>query len=311
MQILNPGPNSPSTGPPVLIFGLGLIGSAIRDSLLDLGYGLHLDVSFDWNVPINRQPARKEIELACLELTLRFKKLAVVWSAGDAAFHSSAKDIVREFDTFLDSIQFVKRLQNSLSLDQLKFHFISSAGGLFEGQRLVTTESHPTPLRPYGQLKLDQEQALLAQFNPSELLFYRPSSVYGPTRQNHRKGLINNLVNNGRRAKVTVLDARIMSLRDYVFSQDIGRFVARSVLGDAFRNDQRPERFLVSARCSSIFEVVQKVQRILNLNLKVRYDEHFGNNRNITFSDRIFPIGWKPVTLDVGLRQFLVQAHQA
>ena len=40
--------------------------------------------------------------------------------------------------------------------------------------------------------------------------------------------------------------------------------------------------FLVSAKCSSIFEVVEKIRRILNLQIRFRYDDQFGNHENIT-----------------------------
>ena len=40
------------------------------------------------------------------------------------------------------------------------FFLVSSAGGLFEGQRNVGDRSQPSPMRPYGFLKLRQEKLL-------------------------------------------------------------------------------------------------------------------------------------------------------
>jgi UDP-glucose 4-epimerase len=308
MQILSPGSGGDASGPLVLVFGLGMIGGTISHSLLRLGYEVRGDIAWDWNDAARRVEARELIAAHCRTIATAIDSLAVVWSAGNATFHSTAGEVQHELEVFTEAIGFVKSLRKALHAERFAFHFISSAGGLFEGQRVVGIDSRPAPQRPYGELKLAQETALLDHFGASELAFYRPSSVYGPMRQNARKGLINNLVNNGRKARTTVLDAHVMSLRDYVFSHDVGNFVAKCVRSGTTGEGQRPERFLVSSRCSSIFEVVRKIERILNLHLRVRYDENFGNSRSITFSERVMPAGWQPVALGVGLRQFLVDA---
>ena len=308
MHILSPGSSGDTAGSLVLVYGLGMLGAAISRALRRLGYELRSDLAFNWNNAGQRERARQQIIATCEANSHAASKLSIVWSAGSATFHSTENEVALELDVFTETIGMLKKLRESLNSAAFAFHFISSAGGLFEGQRLVGIESSPAPVRPYGQLKLAQEEALLANFEAGELAFYRPSSVYGPMLQNSRKGLINNLVNNGRNGRETVLDAHVMSLRDYVFSHDVGQYVAKSIRVGWSGELRRPERFLVSARCSSIFEVVKKIQHILNLNLRVRYDENFGNSRNITFSERVLPRDWHPVTLDVGLRQFLVGA---
>ena len=306
MQILSDAPDGETARSMVLIFGLGMIGSSICRSLQRLGYVRHQGIPYNWNNAAQRAQAHKNIFAVCRAVPPGTGKLAVVWSAGNSDFHSTDHEVAEEQAVFEESVGALQRLRESINPQKFWFHFISSAGGLFEGQRVVDFSSVAAPLRPYGRLKLAQEKVLTSVFDSQERVFYRPSSVYGPMVQNARKGLINNLINNGRNARVTVLDAHVMALRDYVFSHDIGQFVARCVRSGRRVENGRPERFLVSARCSSIFEVVRKIQRILNLNLRVRYDANFGNNRNITFSARTMPAGWRPVTLDVGLRQFLV-----
>jgi hypothetical protein len=96
-----------------------------------------------------------------------------------------------------------------------------------------------------------------------------------------------------------------MSLRDYVLAADIGNYVARQIRFEFRSERQVPVDFLVSAKCSSIFEVVQKIRRILNLPIKIRYDNRFDNHENITFSDTVMPCGWRPVSLETGIRQFI------
>jgi UDP-glucose 4-epimerase len=307
MQILSLDAERNTAGSVVLIFGLGMIGSAISASLRQLNFSREAEIAYDWSDKNQRTRAQCKIEDACRMVSSEPAKLAVVWSAGSAAFHSTTDEAAKEQDAFEDTTTFTKKLRQRVNPKQFTFHFMSSAGGLFEGQRVVNFDSIPNPIRPYGHLKLAQEKLLMSFFNPHELVFYRPSSVYGPMHQRTQKGLINNLVRNGRSERVTVLDARIMSLRDYVFSYDIGKYVARSIRFSKVQFEPT-ERFLVSSRCSSIFEVVKKIERVLNLSLRVRYDVNFGNHRNITFSDRILPKNWRPSSLEVGLRQFLIDS---
>jgi UDP-glucose 4-epimerase len=288
------------------MFGLGMIGSAIRDTLLDFEYHLMAKIDFDWQDVEQRKSAFNLIETSCLAYFPPPDRVSIVWSAGKGAFHSTQDEIFQEDVPFTDTVGFVLKLKQMLDSATLDFHYISSAGGLFEGQRVINDKSVPAPARPYGRLKLAQEQVLRSSFDRNEIAIYRPSSVYGPMVQKSQQGLINNLVSNGRNRRVTVLDAHVMALRDYVFSGDIGNFIAKRIRSGNTGVNGSTVHFLVSSRCSSIFEVVHKIERTLNLNLQFRYDESFGNNSNITFSDNVLPPGWSPSTLDVGIRQFLV-----
>jgi nucleoside-diphosphate-sugar epimerase len=306
VQILSSKSKSSTGGHLVIMFGLGMIGSAIRDSLLDFEYHLMARIDFDWQDVQQRDSDFSLIETSCLACSPPPDRISVVWSAGKGAFRSTQDELSRENIPFMNTVEFVLKLKKALDSARFDFHYISSAGGLFEGQRVINDKSIPAPVRPYGRLKLAQEQVLRNSFGKNEIAFYRPSSVYGPMVQKTQQGLINNLVSNGRNRRVTVLDAHVMALRDYVFSGDIGNFVAKRIRSGNTEVDGSPVHFLVSSRCSSIFEVVQKIERTLKLNLQFRYDESFGNNSNITFSDSVLPPGWSPSTLDVGIRQFLV-----
>ena len=288
------------------MFGLGMIGSAIRDTLFDFEYDLMAKIDFNWQDVQQWGGAFSLIETSCLAYSPPPDRVTVVWSAGKGAFHSTQDELSRENIPFMDTVGFVLKLRKALDSARFDFHYVSSAGGLFEGQRVINGKSIPAPVRPYGRLKLAQEQVLRRSFDKNEIAFYRPSSVYGPMVQKSQQGLINNLVSNGRNRRVTVLDAHVMALRDYVFSGDIGNFIAKRIRSGTTEVDGSPVHFLVSSRCSSIFEVVQKIERTLKLNLQFRYDESFGNHSNITFSDSVLPPGWSPSTLDVGIRQFLV-----
>jgi len=290
----------------VLLFGLGLIGTTIHSALLRLEFQLFSDIPFDWNDEWQLTGAFNAIESICAQYIGNIGRLSFVWSAGKAGFHSSHCDTDQEYSVFQKTVRFASDLKRNLQSSRFSFHCVSSAGGLFEGQRVICESSIPAPIRPYGILKKQQEDFLLDSFNRIEVTIYRPSSVYGPMAQKSRCGLINNLISNARNGRVTVLDAHVMSLRDYVFAGDIGNYIGKRVRFEIDSLNDEPTQFLVSAKCSSIFEVFEKIRRILNLHAQFRYDDQFGNHKNITFSDRIMPSGWRPGTLDVGIRQFMI-----
>lgn len=290
----------------VLLFGLGLIGSAIYKALLRLDFRLLADIPFEWHDDLQMEDAHRVIESLCEQYSQSCIRLSFVWSAGSAGFHSLQTEADQEFAIFQKTVRFASGLKEKIRPAHFSFQSVSSAGGLFEGQRIIRMSSKPTPMRPYGILKKQQEDHLLNTFSPDELTIYRPSSVYGPMTQKSRLGLINNLINNARNGRITVLDAHVMSLRDYVFAGDIGNYIGRQIRFG--REDKTNDwvRFLVSAKCSSIFEVFAKIRQILNLHAPYRYDDQFGNHKNITFSDSVLPQDWRPVTLDVGIRQFMI-----
>jgi nucleoside-diphosphate-sugar epimerase len=290
----------------LLLFGLGLIGSAISSALLRLDFRLLADIPFEWHDDLQISDAHSAIESLCQTYAQSGVQLSIVWSAGKAGFHSPQCDADQEFTIFQKTVRFASKLREKIRPAKFSFQSVSSAGGLFEGQRVIRKSSNPSPIRPYGVLKKQQEDHLFDAFDNDEIAIYRPSSVYGPMTQKSRLGLINNLINNARNGRITVIDAHVMSLRDYVFAGDIGNYIGRRIRFGLDDNTNEQVHFLVSAKCSSIFEVFAKIKRILNLHAQFRLDDQFGNHKNITFSDSVLPPGWRPVTLDVGIRQFMI-----
>jgi UDP-glucose 4-epimerase len=278
------------------MFGLGMIGSTISSALSRLDFKFLADIPFEWANELQMAEAFNAIESVCAQNALNADHLSIVWSAGKSGFYSIESDTDHEFLVFQNVVKFASMARKKVLPEKFSFHCVSSAGGLFEGQRVIRETSSPTPIRPYGHLKKRQEDFLLDCFKGKEVSIYRPSSVYGPTLTKSRHGLINNLICNARNGRVTVLDAHVMSLRDYVFAGDIGNYIGRRIRFGNGSSENKSAHFLVSSKCSSIFEVFEKVKRILNLHAQVRFDDQFGNHKNITFSDSVMPMGWRPVT---------------
>ena len=287
----------PGGGATAALFGLGLLGGRIAGSLRAAGYAVAAGLPFSWGSP----PGRKD-ELAAIRDVLAALpgRLDVLWSAGKGGFGMDRAQADREYADFCDVLD----LSRSLAADRpgggTRFHLVSSAGGLFEGQRHVTPRSLPAPRRPYGELKLRQERALAAA---GELcgLVYRPSSVFGLPRSGGRMGLIPTLLANGARYRVTTIFGAPDTLRDYVTAGDVARYVARR-MGEA--GGSPGTVILASCRPVSLSGVLAVVERVLARKAFLTYrPDPSDNTAHITFSPETQPPDWRPEGLDTAVRQ--------
>ncbi|MBT8062350.1 MAG: NAD-dependent epimerase/dehydratase family protein, partial [Gammaproteobacteria bacterium] len=163
-------------------------------------------------------------------------------------------------------------------------------------------ETMPRPLRPYGVMKLNQENALvqLAGEAGFKVRIYRPSTVYGTREFGFRTGLVSHLFWNALRNTPTTLEANFHALRDYVHAGDVAAYIANRVA--PFEADDQEVHFLVSGKPSSIFEIAGLVERMLGRTLVLRYSDRTQNDRDITFRSEVMPPSWRPHDLETGLR---------
>ena len=137
------------------VFGLGLIGSAILDRLRQRG-SMEIDaVRLSWNAP---DFLRQQLHDCGERLVPIFGRgpgtCHFLWRAGFAA---DAAETRRELVAFETVLEWVRNCAGRFSNVEFGFSLISSAGGIYEGQRRVDASSRCQPCRPYGVLKLDQE----------------------------------------------------------------------------------------------------------------------------------------------------------
>lgn len=227
-------------------------------------------------------------------------RLSIVWSAGRAGFSATEDDAAAELARYREVLDLAGELAGRFAGARTAFHLVSSAGGLFEGSVSVDPRSAPSPRRPYGRLKARQEDLLLASRAPMAKVVYRLGSVYGPPRAG-RMGLIPTLLDNGIHGRVSSIYGHLTTLRDYVSSEDVGRFIAAQI--DAEPPAEPAFHTLVSGRPASIFEIKQCVEKALGkrIYLSLRFDPV--NERHITFSGQLRPTGWRVTDLEVGIRK--------
>jgi nucleoside-diphosphate-sugar epimerase len=291
----------------VVIFGVGLIGKSIATSLKSCRPVSFMHLPLSWDRANQREIDLLAVTEQILEPrrnTLNIHQVDVIWSAGAAGFASSEQQLENEACSFRDVVAWTRSLRRSLPKAQLAFHLVSSAGGLFEGQRFIDAASIPNPQRPYGRLKVKQEEIADKLLSDLPILIYRPSSVYGFTKAQMRLGIINTLLLNSQRHQVTRIFGTLHTLRDYVFAQDIGQFIVKRTHTCKIKSEVFT---LASGKPTSVNELLGIMEQVFNRMPYAKLDLHPSNADHITYRKSILPRDWTPTDLKTGIR--LVAMH--
>ena len=303
MMILARPQDHPSSRRMLVVFGVGLIGSALVEALYRHGPWRTQRHHLSWT-----DPARYGAEIASAEATLadaQATRLHVVWCAGRAGF--GATEIEADLSTFRTALAMAERLATARPEREIAFHLISSAGGLFEGQRHVDQDSVPAPRRPYAELKLRQEEMLAAASERLVKRVYRLTSVYGHPDGPRRRGLITTLLVNGLRQRVSSIVGRATTLRDFTWAGDVGGFIARELLSAEM--PRTPATYTLAAGLpTSILEVSHVVEGVLRRPLYVSYSFAPTNAEDITFSPKLRPPGWVVSDLKTNVKNMYYEA---
>jgi len=304
--ILFATPNRPdgSPGHVVALFGVGLIGSAVRLALKREGRLEEQWMPLSWTDHDLQRAQLGSVERRMGEWaeSRRARRLSFVWSAGQAGFSATADDTAQELRAFESILRMVGRIRRSHAEAAIDVSLVSSAGGLYEGQRRISPGAVPACCRPYGKLKLAQEELLRECTAATATRVFRPTTVYGRIRPGQRRGLIANLVLNGTRHCVTRMIGRTSALRDFVWADDVGSRISKMLL-DGVPAVGHTTEILASGRPASIHEVQRLVERIVGHKVFVCFDPRLPNDADITVSPRSLPPGWRATALQVGVQQ--------
>ena len=301
MLIFARHPNQLDRPPGVLaLFGGGLVGSAVARRLRTQGWAETESIAVPWGSNEQRLHALGRVfkALELLQQLSREASCSFVWCAGRSSFYSNTAETAAEFASFGDVLQLFLQVRKQFHA-RTHWHHISSAGGLFEGQRVIEPHSEPSPRGLYGELKFKQEKALrvlpLADYS-----VYRLASVYGLARRGQRCGLIPIMARNGVLGRVTRIVGRSTTLRDFLWVEDVAEFVARRIE----RGDPRDENtyLLASGRPVAIGEVHRTIENCLRRRIYTSYGE-LQNSSDITFSTAAISRGFMRTDLQTCIRR--------
>ena len=232
-------------------------------------------------------------------------RVDIVWAAGSGGFSSKTLELKPEFCAFETVLTLSQKLYELFPQKKACFHLISSAGGIFEGQRFVNSNSMPMPIRPYGELKLAEEEYLSKSlYGLYDLLIYRPSSVYGLSIIGNRKGLISTLLHCAERGQVAQIFGGQDTLRDFVYVDDIGRFVVDRLFDSAITNSTY---MLVSGKSTAMIEVINFVEYIVSKKLYLQFWPVSSNALDNSYSQAVLPGSWSPIDIRTGIAKTYMQ----
>lgn len=327
-----------STSHFVTIFGEGLIGSSIRDELqFKFGFTLLKKYKLNWGSLRYKSQIEEVFNFIQNEYNISSIKnihMSFIWSAGKIGFGATETEVEKEeadFNFFIESLgQFIEinfigsiNSHNEKLMKKLDFHFLSSAGGLFEGQSQVSYKSEPNPLRPYGFLKLKQEnriEVLAKKLVKADFNIYRPSTIYGRIEQGHRLGLIATMIKNGILKQVTPITGDFYTLRDYLHVGDLTQMILNRVINQkndplhnqsALRSESKLKSanifFCISQKPTTIYEIRSILEFYLKHRLYVKYIFRPDNSKDITFERMDLDLGVTCRDVRSGIKDVLIQ----
>jgi UDP-glucose 4-epimerase len=265
-----------------IIFGSGgLIGSAILKHVTGV-------TPFASDIPWNDLEKCKNLFDSW---TLASEKIEVVWAAGASAVSATTKsldDEMQVFNTFLTGLA-----RNSAQISRVLL--ISSAGGVY-GKSLdtrITESTKPNPISDYGRTKLQQENALIdcANAHSFSVVIARVANAYGPLQNLSKKqGLISTLVKASIDRVPVEVYVSLDTKRDYIFSDDIGKKVAR--LLEASRTSSNPViyKIIASEVSRTVSSIVGEINRVRGIRTPVIYatkPETFLQPIDLTFKSEV------------------------
>ena len=270
----------------VCLLGSGLVGASIAKNLVLKGANVEREIKIDWSSP----RLGEQLNSAFTKVRIQaVSSIEVIWAAGACGFGATTKDCERAQGVFASFVAELNKLQERASIP-VRLHVMSSAGGLFEGVRFVTKTSPIVPLRPYGSLKLREERLAREYLGEAAVNTYRLASVFGFADPGFRRGLVSALIENTLWRRETVITGRMSTLRDYVWADDIGRFVAARVASPI--DVAAHEHLVASGRPSSIWEICHAVERVCRRKPSVRLAVP-DNDADITFDPAAIAPGYQ------------------
>lgn len=290
----------------VAVFGSGLIGGSVLRALGRRGLVNCRRVPIDW---VNRGERLRDLyEAKRVLLEVARPRMDLIWAAGRTGFGSTSSEVSCELEAFVDVCEWVRDVSRRHDQGEIVFHVVSSAGGLFEGQRFVGLNSVARPLRPYGILKLEQEGIARNVCGEIPVMVYRPSSVYGQAGSKGRLGLITTIISNSKIGIPSRIFGGLDTIRDYIHVDDIGSFIARNTADPLCCSSTS---LLASGRPASIREVISIIKRVVGRPLAIELDTDASNVGDITYRSSALPAGWRATDIETGIREVMRKLSQA
>lgn len=228
----------------------GLVGSSVEAKLHSRSTVWVPEFPIQWG---NKSIFEETFKQALTQFMGRInhEEWAILWCAANSVVSSSPGDIQREGD-FINFVCSQLSLLPQSQQSRGVLSFASSAGGVYGGStgRVYSEMTKPQPLNEYGLAKLETEQQLIhfARHANIKVAIFRLANVYGPN-QDLRKnqGIISVITNSILHHLPVKIYVPLQTTRNYIYADDAGEIIARSVKDFVNKNSRDPLIKLVAS----------------------------------------------------------------
>lgn len=230
-------------------------------------------VPVPWDEPAAARPAIVDAVTHFLD-EVNGQQWALCWSAGKGFVGTPTAHLDVELGFLKAALASVAASPEHVRAGG-RLALASSAGGIHasDGSGTVTEASPPKPISDYGRHKLRQEQVVtdFAAETGVPCLLGRISNVFGPG-QDLRKpqGFISHLCGAMLRRDSVVLTVPPDTIRDFVYSANVGRRMAVWLEADQGELAGRAVvKLLVSGRSTTLHEVINVARSIARVPVRI------------------------------------------
>lgn len=211
--------------PATLVVGAGgLLGRHVMTSLEAAGFPT-TRAWVPWSDP---EQARAALKAAVVDLS-RHGVFNIAWCSGAGVVATPAEALSQELEQFRGFLEDLAELTGPDS--DVAVFLASSAGGVYAGSQAppFTEGTVPAPLTPYGEIKLQMEDALrdLVTDTGTVALVGRIANLYGPGQDLSKpQGLVTRLCLTHLTGDPLPVYVSLDTMRDYLYVEDCAAMIA-------------------------------------------------------------------------------------
>ncbi len=261
-----------------LIIGAnGFIGSHLVDGLVEAGYRVRAFDRYSRPVAFNESKKAEILKGDFFDDMVAAEALKGI----DYVFHAFSvttpfsSDSDPYSDISLNLMRNVQLFEKSVEAGVKKIIFISSGGAIYghlAEEKMATEEDAPTPVSPYGIVKLASEH-YLAYFQRKYNLdyrVYRATNPYGPRQiTKNNQGVVPAFIDKIKRGEKIVVIGDGNSTRDYIYIKDVVRLLVRT-----FNEESKFNTYNIgSGQQTSVNTIIETLEEIIGKKALVEYVE--------------------------------------
>ncbi len=195
------------------------------------------------------------------------------WMAGKSIMSSTRSELEEETNILSFVLEAIAS-QVTMQATEGTIVFASSAGGVYAGSSddSISESSAVSPLTPYGEEKLKQEEQIrsFASTHPNiSVLISRLSTIYGPKQsQGKKQGLLTHIARSILRKKPVEIFVPLDTIRDYIHVRDAAAQMLLA-LAETRGTKHVVVKIVASEEPTTIAEIIRIFRHVLRIRPRI------------------------------------------